>query len=110
MGPVRVRMVRHAGCPGWEGVFGVTHETLPDLGVGEIRMRIDDVAIDPGMRGWMTDKRRSMPPVRPGEVMRAWRGLRASLTRSPAWSPMRSLPISALSQRSPAPPRRTAPD
>ena len=30
------------------------------------------ISVDPGMRGWITPKRSYMPPVQPGEVMRAF--------------------------------------
>jgi NADPH-dependent curcumin reductase CurA len=39
---------------------------------GDVVVRIDWISVDPGMTGWITDKRSYMPPVRQGEVMRAF--------------------------------------
>lgn len=50
----------------------VTHDPLPELAPGQIRVRLKHLSLDPGMRGWITPKRSYMPPVRPGEVMRAF--------------------------------------
>ena len=36
------------------------------------RLRMSHISVDPGMRGWITPKRSYMPPVKPGEVMRAF--------------------------------------
>lgn len=39
---------------------------------GQLLVRNRWISIDPGMRGWITPKRSYMPPVQPGEVMRAF--------------------------------------
>lgn len=53
-------------------IWETTHEPLPTLKEGQVAARIDYVSIDPGMSGWITNKRNYMPPVRPGGVMRAF--------------------------------------
>ena len=39
---------------------------------GQLLVRNRWLSVDPGMRGWITPKRSYMPPVQPGEVMRAF--------------------------------------
>ena len=39
---------------------------------GQLIVRNQWLSVDPGMRGWITPKRSYMPPVQPGEVMRAF--------------------------------------
>ena len=39
---------------------------------GQLLIRNRWLSVDPGMRGWITPKRSYMPPVQPGEVMRAF--------------------------------------
>ncbi|WP_163930980.1 NADP-dependent oxidoreductase [Paraferrimonas sp. SM1919] len=53
-------------------VFKLTHDTPKPLQSGEVLVRTDWISIDPGMRGWITNKRSYMPPVQPGEVMRCF--------------------------------------
>ena len=55
-----------------DAIFKMTHDPLPDLQEGEIRVRTDWISLDPAMRGWTTNKRSYMPPVQPGEVMRCF--------------------------------------
>jgi len=70
--PVQFRMMRHPAGRSLEGVWKLTRDPLPELPDGQIRVRISHISIDPGMRGWITPKRSYMPPVQPGEVMRAF--------------------------------------
>ncbi|WP_372750096.1 NADP-dependent oxidoreductase [Litorivivens sp.] len=49
-----------------------TEDETPDLEDGQIRLRLAYISIDPGMMGWVTDKRSYIPPVNEGEVMRAF--------------------------------------
>ena len=53
-------------------IWQTTHDPVPELTDGQVAARIDYVSIDPGMTMWITDKRSYMPPVRPGDVMRAF--------------------------------------
>ena len=53
-------------------IWQTTNDPLPTLKEGQVAARIDFVSIDPGMTGWITNKRGYMPPVRPGGVMRAF--------------------------------------
>ncbi|MEV6279831.1 NADP-dependent oxidoreductase [Nocardia sp. NPDC051832] len=49
----------------------VTTTELPELGAGEILVKISFISLDPAMRGWLNDVRSYLPPVGIGEVMRA---------------------------------------
>jgi NADPH-dependent curcumin reductase CurA len=71
MTPVQYRMARYPIGESLSGVFQMTRDALPNPGAGDIRIRVSHISVDPGMRGWITPKRSYMPPVQPGEVMRA---------------------------------------
>lgn len=60
----------HAGQA--DGVWSMTRDPLPELRDDEVTVRMSHLSVDPGMRGWITPKRSYMPPVQPGEVMRAF--------------------------------------
>ena len=47
-------------------------DLLPALKEGEARLSLDYISIDPGMMGWVTDKKSYMPPIAVGDVMRAF--------------------------------------
>ena len=51
--------------------FIVAHEPIPPLQEGEISVAVEYISIDPAMRTWLADIVSYMPPVMPGEVMRA---------------------------------------
>ncbi|GAA0852624.1 NADP-dependent oxidoreductase [Aliiglaciecola litoralis] len=44
---------------------------LPPLSVGQIKVKVLYISLDPAMRGWMNEGRSYIPPVAIGEVMRA---------------------------------------
>ena len=50
----------------------LSHDPAQQSAPGEVKLRVDWISVDPGMSGWITDKRSYMPPVKPGEVMRAF--------------------------------------
>ena len=52
----------------WQMTSDVPKEPLE----GQLLVRNRWLSVDPGMRGWITPKRSYMPPVQPGEVMRAF--------------------------------------
>lgn len=68
----QIRMSDYPGDRAPRDIWETTHEPLPTLKEGQVAARIDYVSIDPGMSGWITNKRNYMPPVRPGGVMRAF--------------------------------------
>jgi NADPH-dependent curcumin reductase CurA len=68
----QIRMSEYPGNRAPREIWLTTHDALPELRDGQVAVRIDFVSIDPGMTGWITDKRGYMPPVRPGSVMRAF--------------------------------------
>jgi len=53
-------------------IWQKTEAPLPEVNDGQVAVRLDWISIDPGMMGWVTNKRSYMPPVQPGEVMRAF--------------------------------------
>ena len=70
--PVQFRMARYPHGASLDGVWSMTQDPLLELRDGEVTVRMSHISIDPGMRGWITPKRSYMPPVQPGEVMRAF--------------------------------------
>jgi NADPH-dependent curcumin reductase len=52
--------------------FAIEDGPIPEAGLGEFRVRVEYVSLDPAMRGWMNENRSSyVPPVALGEIMRA---------------------------------------
>jgi len=47
---------------------------VPEPGAGEFIVQIEQISLDPAMRGWLNDVRSYVPPVGVGEVMRAYAG------------------------------------
>ena len=70
--PAQIRMSDYPGARNARDFWRVTHDPLRSIEEGEVRVRLDYISIDPGMRGWITNKRSYMPPVKPGGVMRAF--------------------------------------
>lgn len=70
--PIQYRMMRYPDGAGLNGVWKRTMDPVPVLAEGDVRLRMSHISVDPGMRGWITPKRSYMPPVKPGEVMRAF--------------------------------------
>ena len=68
----QIRMSDYPGNRAPREIWQTTNDALPELRDGQVAARIDYVSIDPGMTGWITNKRGYMPPVRPGSVMRAF--------------------------------------
>ncbi|WP_416831511.1 MAG: NADP-dependent oxidoreductase [Erythrobacter sp.] len=72
MVPAQIRMTQYPGASPARDVWKLTHDAMRDLRDGEVGVAIHTISIDPGMSGWITDKRSYMPPVKPGGVMRAF--------------------------------------
>jgi NADPH-dependent curcumin reductase CurA len=53
-------------------IFETTHDELPELEDGQVKLRTETISVDPAMRGWTTNTRSYIPPVQPGEVMRCF--------------------------------------
>lgn len=68
----QVRMTVYPNGAPARDFWQITHDPLPSLAEDEILVRLDYISIDPGMSGWITNKRSYMPPVQPGGVMRAF--------------------------------------
>ncbi len=65
-------MLDYPGSKPARDFWKLTHDEPRPLVEGEIAVAVDTISIDPGMSGWITDKRSYMPPVKPGGVMRAF--------------------------------------
>lgn len=72
MAAAQIRMREYPGARPAREVWQLTHDPLRSVEDGEVAVAIDTISIDPGMSGWITDKRSYMPPVKPGGVMRAF--------------------------------------
>lgn len=70
--PIQCRLQRYPTRLDGADVFAFSRDPLSRVGPGEVRIRMSHISVDPGMRGWMTPKRNYMPPVKLGEVMRAF--------------------------------------
>jgi NADPH-dependent curcumin reductase CurA len=70
--PTQIRLRAYPAGPVIDDTWLVSHDPLPALQPGEIRVRIKHLSVDPGMRGWITPKRSYIAPVQPGEAMRAF--------------------------------------
>lgn len=66
------RLTRFRTAETGNDIFELTHDDPPALEDGEVLVRLDWISIDPGMSGWVTNKRSYMPPVQPGGIMRAF--------------------------------------
>lgn len=66
------RMTRFRTAETGNDIFELTHDDLPPVQDGEVLVRFDWISIDPAMSGWTTNKRSYIPPVKPGEIMRAF--------------------------------------
>ena len=72
MTPTQIRMSDYPGSRPHGEFWNSTNDPLRRIESGEVEVRLDWISIDPGMRGWITNKRSYMPPVKPGGVMRAF--------------------------------------
>lgn len=68
----QVRMMDYPAEKPARDVWKITHDEISELAAGEVAVRIDWASVDPGMSGWITNKRSYMPPVAPAGVMRAF--------------------------------------
>jgi NADPH-dependent curcumin reductase CurA len=53
-----------------ESDFEQTREAVPEPGDGEILVKVLYLSLDPAMRGWMTDRKSYIEPIKIGDVMR----------------------------------------
>jgi NADPH-dependent curcumin reductase CurA len=66
------RLTRFRTAETGNDIFKLTHDTPPPVQEGEVAVRFDWISVDPAMTGWTTNKRSYMPPVKPGQIMRAF--------------------------------------
>ncbi|MFZ4603298.1 MAG: hypothetical protein ACOYM8_12665 [Caulobacterales bacterium] len=69
--PIQYRLTRYREQLDDDAVFALTRDPLPEVGLGQVRVRMSHVSIDPGMRGSIRLKSICVPPVRLGEVVGA---------------------------------------
>ena len=72
---MKIQQIRMDDYPGERtprDVWRLTSNPLRSLEPGEVSVALHTVSLDPGMKGWITNKRSYMPPVKPGAVMRAF--------------------------------------
>ncbi|MEP3420655.1 MAG: zinc-binding dehydrogenase [Erythrobacter sp.] len=72
MEATQIRMREYPGAGSTRDVCSIAHNSVRDLTDREVTVAIDTVSIDPGMSGWITNKRSYMPQAKPGGVMRAF--------------------------------------
>lgn len=61
---------RPTGLPTAE-TWNIQAEELPELAPGEFAVAIEQISLDPAMRGWLDDRPSYLPPVDLGAIMRA---------------------------------------
>jgi NADPH-dependent curcumin reductase CurA len=66
------RMTRYRTAETGNDIFELTHDDPSPVREGEVAVRFDWISVDPAMSGWTTNKRSYMPPVKPGQIMRAF--------------------------------------
>ena len=72
---MKIQQIRMDDYPGERApreVWRLTSNPLRSPEAGEVSVALHTVSLDPGMKGWITNKRSYMPPVKPGAVMRAF--------------------------------------
>ena len=72
MTPTQIRMMHHHDPSSKDSMWKQTTDPLGELNDGEIQVRLEWISVDPGMMGWVTNKRSYMDAVNPGDVMRAF--------------------------------------
>ena len=67
--------------------FSIQDAPLPEPGEGEFRVKISHVSLDPAMRGWISEGRSYVPPVKIGAVMRSFSVGVVDASNHPDYSP-----------------------
>ena len=67
--------------------WAITDEAMPVAGPGEILVRVDQISLDPAMRGWINAGRSYIAPVEIGAVMRAGAVGEVIESNTPAYAP-----------------------
>ena len=67
-----IKLVKRPGLTITPDLFEVVTLETPALTDGQVLLKQTHMSLDPAMKGWMTDDRKSyIPPVELGEVMRS---------------------------------------
>ncbi len=69
---IQIRLNAYPQGPVGPETWRLTHDAPGRPAPGQVLLKMQWLSVDPGMRGWITPKRSYMPPVQPGEVMRAF--------------------------------------
>ncbi len=67
-------------------IFEMTHDAVPEVGEGQIHIKMSHISIDPAMRGWASNKRSYIEPVQPGEIMRCFGVAEVVESKSPKFA------------------------
>mgnify|MGYP000994969144 CR=1 FL=1 len=78
----QIRMDDYPGERAPRDVWRLTSNPLRSLEPGEVSVALHTVSLDPGMKGWITNKRSYIRPVKIGEVMRGFGVAEVTASRS----------------------------
>lgn len=67
--------------------WAFTHDAVAEPEDGEISIKLHYLSVDPAMKGWITDKKSYIEPVKPGEVMRGFGVAEVLKSRSDFYQP-----------------------
>ena len=67
--------------------WAIADEAMPEPGPGELLVRVDQISLDPAMRGWINAARSYIEPVAVGGVMRAGAIGEVLKSNAPAFAP-----------------------
>ena len=78
---------RPAPGPLTRDVFSIEEAPIPEPALGEFRVKIAYVSLDPAMRGWVAEGRSYVQPVPVGDVMRAYAAGHVEVSNHPDFKP-----------------------
>ena len=68
---LQIRLKNRPGS-GSDDFWTITNDKPPALEDHQLLLKMHYISLDPGMKGWMSDKKSYMPPVNLTDVMRAF--------------------------------------
>jgi NADPH-dependent curcumin reductase CurA len=67
--------------------FSIEDGPVPEPGPGEFRVCVEYISLDPAMRGWISEGRSYVAPIKLGELMRAFAAGTVEKSNNPAFKP-----------------------
>ncbi len=67
--------------------FSFEDGPVPEPGAGELRVKVEYISLDPAMRGWMSEGRSYVPPIKIGELMRGYAAGTVERSNNPSFQP-----------------------